>query len=190
MKKIFVFANSDKILSFDKKNINSDDIVVMFNVPKRQDIKINFLFVANTIHPAKKFYRSNFWQFLQSDCSVIFPYESKTIDSFDCLEKSNKLTDLIRGWSSNGAIKITKKLPCNYNYFSFDDYITLCNKIKIKPNLHIPSTGAIAIQYCLNNYDMNEYKIYLVGFSFEGSPCHVFENEKKWVNELKIKLLD
>lgn len=184
MKKIYIIANSPITANFNKEIIKKDDITILFNIPIRQDINPDLIFVANTIHPAKKFYRSSYITKLPNTSKIIFPYSDTTIQNFKPLEKISKFTDIIRGWSSNGGKKIIKKLKCAYEYVSFEDYNNLTQILNINSEIYIPSTGAIAINYALNKFDSAEYEIILVGFTFEGSPCHMFQHESNWITKL------
>ncbi|WP_392565543.1 hypothetical protein RHO15_08080 [Utexia brackfieldae] len=187
IKKIFIIANSKIASNFKINQIKVDDIVILFNSPERTDIKPNILFVANTIHPAKKFYRSRYFlDFVikNKNIKLIFPYSNETIKNIPTLEKTYKLIDKMRGWESNGALKILKKSNAIHEFIELDRYQKLCSKLKINPAKYIPSTGILAIDYVLDNFDLNEYQVNIVGFTFNGSACHNFKNEKEYVDNL------
>lgn len=185
--RIYVLGNANTLLTFDRNKILSNDLVVMFNEPRRNDIQPNILFVANTIHPAKKFLRSHYCckeLITNKKIELIFPYSTDTINQIPTLEKSNKLLDRLRGWNSNGANKICKKIMNKHQFISLENYKNLCAKLSINYEKFIPSTGIIAIDYCLNYFDLTRFDIYLVGFTFQGSPCHDFAKEKKFIDDL------
>lgn len=97
------------------------------------------------------------------------------------LEKSHKLLHKVRGWHSNGANKICKKLTNKHQYISLENHKDLCVRLSINSEKVIPSTGIIAIDYCLKRFDLTHFDIYLAGFTFQGSPCHDFDQEKKFI---------
>ena len=47
-----------------------------------------------------------------------------------------------------------------------------------------PSTGFLALIYCLRRFPPALFNIYLIGFSFEGSPAHPWKLEKKAVERM------
>lgn len=89
-KKIILVANSDHIFNINSV-INDQDLIVRFNIPSKQKIKItghrtDFLFLANTVNLMERRLRNkefnNFVGTLKNT-NVFFPYEDDLIDKIN-----------------------------------------------------------------------------------------------------------
>lgn len=195
-KKIILVANSDHIFNINSV-INDQDLIVRFNIPSKQKIKItghrtDFLFLANTVDLMERRLRNkefnNFVGTLKNT-NIFFPYEDDLID---------KINPICRLVYRKFFIKFKKDVKNSNNNKYINYFFEKNMKVKVmdqsyywaaknlmnKDSSSILTTGFIAMYYFLNNEKYINYDIYLCGFTFQGWSGHDWEQEKKYILNL------
>lgn len=175
-------------IRFLNKFINQADIIIRMNNIKNIGVKgigsrTNILAIMNTGKP-KYLMNNKFPQLILKDLEeILFVVPPEEIDSITPSKNSNhgiQFADKIlkhQGWCDMRA-----------SFTDYDQMLQLFEKLKfISGRDFMASTGLRVIEHVLSQQRFHDYKIYLVGFSFEGWSGHAFEAERAYVQELLDK---
>lgn len=177
----------------NKDHINESDIVVRFNSPPLENLRIStrcdILFLSNSskqtlglINSKDYIVRSPF----ASAKLLMLPYSSEVISRY--MPKPNMLSRLAgrRVDHSDACIEIAKRHGKQCSRLTTSDYMQVCKNVGILPHqMHafFPSSGIMAIYAILDAFSQHT-PIRLMGFGFEGWKRHHWEGERGCVQRL------
>ena len=192
MKNIVIVGNAD-ITTDHIQFVNSEDFVIRFNDARNYDkntgTKVDALCLTNLSTPGRLFAKYKTVQklpFIECVKEIWFPRPSDYFPFQFWLKPFNPITFSRADYRKHivARNKLNQK-----DIISFSDllYKTCCDELDIscESTQYFPSTGYLAVKYVLQRFEHENIHITLLGFSFEGTDCHCWKNEKNNVIKLQ-----
>jgi len=176
--------------------VDSSDFVIRFNeagyYSKNNGIKVDALCLTNLASPGRtsaKYRTVLKLSFLDEVKEVWFPRPGPTPWQF-------WVRPFIRRWfhQANYAKYIVKRNNLKNKKiinFSQELYDQSCIELEIPLSFSLgakeyyPSSGYLAINYVLQRFKSESFKIMLLGFTFNGIDCHHWKRERNMVSKLE-----
>ncbi|MDP1666515.1 MAG: glycosyltransferase family 29 protein [Methylobacter sp.] len=177
--------------------INSADLVVRFNVATKNNFNINtgvktdVLCVCNSSAPGRayaKYRRLATLPFINEVNEIWFPRPTsnpaRQVWFKPWSRQTFRQTDYSKFIVSRNGLK-NKKIV----YFGDDLFHDCCHMLDIAKDcsLYGPSSGFLALQYVLQQFDLTEHQLLMIGFTFSGSETHRWQKEKEEVLKLQAQ---
>lgn len=190
-KRLVVVGNADLPRDFSKL-IDSADYVLRFNHPRLLNgwsgTKTSCLMMCNSGKPMQEklkdqsFVDNQFFQAAQLITLVYHPDIMKAYFKQPYLT-SRLLKHRRLDWT-NQAIKVFGGLGKDIVIKSAQFYLSACAEIGIKGEglkQWFPSTGYLGIWDCLQRFNLDEWDIFICGFTWQGWKHHAWSAEEQWV---------
>lgn len=191
MKEIVIIGNGDVTVDYSQL-VNSADFVVRINEPRNyggnSGTKIDALCVTNLSTPGRLFAKYQIIKklsFIQEVSEIWFPRPSNYSPfqfwikpfSKNIFAQANYRKHIVsrNALENKGLIDFTKDL-----------YANCCIEldINIESTTYFPSTGYLTIAYIQDRFRYEDTCITLLGFSFQGTPCHKWDKERENVMKM------
>jgi Glycosyltransferase family 29 (sialyltransferase) len=200
--KIFLIGNAPVETDLSEE-INSADLVVRFNRPDLHNFNINTgvktdaLCITNLSAPGRgfaKFKQLKDLPFIPNLQEIWFPRPAQ----------NQALQMWLKPWSRSVFRKTDySKFIIARNglekkrivYFGDQLFSDCCSILDIDDDfsIHEPSSGFLALQYIMRNFDPIAHQLMVTGFTFRGVDVHPWEKEKmefiKLANSGKLKMI-
>jgi hypothetical protein len=172
--------------------IDESAFVVRFNVPQNTSAttgaRCNALCLTNHGDPARRFAKYRMIRglpCLQPTTEIWFP-RPRTIRAFTCLFNHPSRRIRRRQDYSRHIVARNDLNRHHQVFFSESLWTRSFGALSLDPReeLLTPSTGFLALMYCLDRFPTSFYRIHLLGFTFQGSAAHPWELEKQAVQRM------
>lgn len=192
MKEIVIVGNGDVTVDYAQL-VNDADFVVRFNEMRNYGgntgTKVDALCVTNLASPGRKFSKyktlDNFSS-IETLKEIWFPRPSNYLP-FQFWFKPFSSKAFSRADYRKHIIKRNNFHGKEIVSFSNELYTACCDELGIDRDAMTlyPSTGYLAIKYVLQRFMALDTRISLIGFTFNGTNCHKWINERKNVFKLE-----
>lgn len=179
--KIEILNSESKI--FLEKLIKESDVIIRFNnllnYGNEFGVKTSYLFCTNKGNPGMRY--PSFKLFIKllfnKPKSIIYSYPKEFYSHSPFVVK-------ILGKDYSDFISRKLFFIKNKNFIENSIYSESLKMVNYESSKFVPSSGLIALNFILKNFDSKIFKIYFIGFSWQGWDGHNWAFEKNYFKSL------